>query len=125
MKRDTRHDELPASDDPIWLKWAGEVLRTLDRPRTTEQLKRWAKAERFEVGKLINALAWLDLRGLVEAEKANGTALWKRTPPKPKLELQPIPRRCPRCRGAMKVEPERIACIACGHSIYAPVEDDD
>lgn len=122
MSRAIRHDDLPASNDPIWTEWAGAVLGVLDRPRTTEQLKRWARTERFEMGRLINALAWLDMRGLIEAEKTNGTALWKRTPPKP-VELQPIPDRCPRCRGSMKVEPERIACVQCGHSIYAPVEE--
>lgn len=123
MSRDTRHDELPASNDPIWTEWAREVLAELQRPKTTEQLKRWARNERFEMGRLINALAWLDMRGLVEAEKSNGTALWRRTDPKPRVELQPVPDHCPRCRGKMKVEPERVACVHCGHSIYAPVED--
>lgn len=124
MGRTLRHDELPASDDPIWSEWAGEILDELERPKTTEQLKSWARGEKFEMGRLINALAWLDMRGLVETQKTNGKALWSRTPPKPVKRLQPLPSHCPRCRGTMKVEPERVACVQCGHSIYPPSETD-
>lgn len=131
MPRGNRHTDLPASNDPIWFDWAGDVLSALDRPKTTEQLKDWARSEKFEIGRLFNALAWLDMRGLVEFEKEGTKPLWKRLPekslsPSPtQRHLAPPPSACPRCHGRMKAEPERFACVTCGHSIYPPAEAGD
>lgn len=123
MRRNVqRHEDLPESSDPIWQEWAGPVLDTLDRPKTTEELKNWARSERVEIGKLINTLSWLDLRGLVETDRDGDKAVWRlaprRAPPKKFLS----PTHCGRCKGLMKVEPERFACISCGHSVYPPGE---
>jgi Zn finger protein HypA/HybF involved in hydrogenase expression len=41
------------------------------------------------------------------------------------MQLQPVPKRCPKCQGTMKVEPQRLACIHCGKSIYVPAGDDE
>jgi len=122
-----RHDELPDSSDPIWIEWSEFVLDALDveGPLTTEQLKSFARSERFEMGRLINALSWLDLRGLVKADRSNGHVLWLRSTPKAPTVPQPLPKCCPRCNGSLRIEPERIACIPCGHSIYAPVTELD
>lgn len=119
-----RHDELPDSGDPIWVEWAGSVLEALDEPRTTEQLKDWARREHFEMGRLINSLSWLDLRGLIAADRSNGHILWARVGPKtPSPPLAPMPSHCARCRGRMRPEPERVVCMTCGRSIYPPADD--
>lgn len=127
MPRSASHHDLPASDDPVWVQLGKEVLENLQTPKTVRQLKSWARGERLEIGRLVNALAWLDMRGLVLVDKTAVEPLWKRSdvPPPPPMQLQPIPKRCPKCQGPMKVEPQRLACITCGKSIYPPVTDDE
>ena len=122
MARGARSEEIPSGDDPVWHLWADAVLEALSTPRNLEQLKNWAREEEFEVGKLVNSLAWLDLRGLVETEQVNGLVVWKRTVPKAKPVPKPLPSSCARCFGRMHVEPERVVCLSCGHSVYPPVE---
>ena len=118
----SKHEDLPESSDPIWQEWAGPVLDTLDRPKTTEELKNWARSSRVEIGKLINTLSWLDLRGLVETERTDDGAVWKLAPRRPPPMKLAAPSRCTRCKGMMKIEPERFACMTCGHSVYPPGE---
>lgn len=123
MSRSTAHHELPPSNDPVWAQLGNEVLENLSTPKTVSQLKVWARDERLEIGRLVNALAWLDLRGLALLDKTGAAPLWKRVDPPPSpqtIELQPLPKYCPHCHGMMKVEPVRVACIICGRSIYPP-----
>lgn len=124
MARETRQEETPSADDPIWQLWSELVLKALSEPRSLEQLKAWAREERFEVSKLVNALAWLDLRGLVKTARVAGALTWVRAPVAVKPPLVPLPRICPRCHGRMHIEPERVACLTCGHSIYPPLHLD-
>lgn len=124
MSRGSRQDELPAANDPIWHEWAGGVLAILTKPLTIEQLKEWARRESFEVGRLINSLAWLDMRGLISADRIDGVVFWRRAVPKNKPVLKPPPKYCVRCNGLMRVEPERIVCINCGESLYPPPDTD-
>jgi len=115
-----RHDELPESCNPIWVEWTEPVLAILVKPLTTEQLKDWARSEKFEMGKLVNSLAWLETRGLVAADRTNGHVVWTVAPPKTPKPRRPMPTCCPRCKGPMVPEPERVACLKCGHSVYPP-----
>jgi hypothetical protein len=128
MGRSTSHHELPPSDDPVWVQLGDAVLKNLGTPKTVRQLKSWARDERLEIGRLVNALAWLDMRGLVIVDKtATPEPLWKRSdvPPPPAAQLAPLPKHCPKCHGMMKVEPQRVACIVCGKSIYPPPSPDE
>lgn len=131
-------NELPAAEDPIWAQFGDVVLDTLEEPMTVNALKRWARKEKFSISKLYNTLAWLDMRGLVLLDKTSEPEpIWKRADVEfnEKFELvqykslAPVPKQCSRCAGLMKVESTRIACIACGHSIYPPPDlaepDDD
>lgn len=124
MSRGVRQDELPPAEDPIWQVWADGVLVALSKPKTIDQLKAWAHEEDFEVGKLINALAWLDMRGLIGATRVDGALVWRRTLPKPKPVLKVAPKVCPKCRGLMHIEPERVRCLNCGCSVYPPPDQD-
>lgn len=116
------HHDLPASDDPVWVQLGKEILENLDTPKTVRQLKDWAKDERLEIGRLVNALAWLDMRGLATVDKTSVEPLWSRSDPKTRQRVpKPLPTHCAHCNGLMKVEPQRLACIVCGRSIYPPV----
>lgn len=127
MGRSLAHDDLPPSDDPVWEQLGTEVLGELKTPKTVRQLKSWARGERLEIGRLVNTLAWLDMRGLVAVDRSAIEPLWKRSdaPLPPPVELKPVPKRCGKCGGMMKVEPQRLACCICGRSIYPPVADGD
>lgn len=127
MGRSLAHDDLPPSSDPIWEQLGSEVLDELETPKTVSQLKSWARHERLEIGRLVNALAWLDMRGLVAIDRSAIEPLWKRSdaPAPPPVELKPPPKHCTKCGGMMKVEPQRLACCICGKSIYPPVADGD
>lgn len=124
MARGARSEDIPPADDPIWQSWGETVLGVLSKRRNLEQLKSWAREESFEVGKLVNSLAWLDLKGLVKTEQVRGEVTWVRSLPKARPPPQPMPNACPRCAGKMRPEPERLVCITCGRSIYPPVEPD-
>jgi len=115
-----RHDELPESCNPVWVEWTEPVLAQLAHPLTTQQLKEWARAEKYEMGKLVNSLAWLEMRGLVEADRTNGHVVWTVAGPKTPKPLIPFPHNCERCGGLMNSEPERAVCIQCGFSVYPP-----
>ena len=121
------HHELPPSDDPVWVQLGEVILQNLRTPKTVRQLKSWARGERLEIGRLVNTLAWLDMRGLVLVDKtATPEPLWKRSDaPPPPVQLQPLPKHCPKCNGLMKPEPMRLACIVCGKSIYPPAPPDE
>jgi hypothetical protein len=121
MARGVRHDEIPSGDDPIWAEWAALVLEQLAKPRSTAQLKQWARAHGFEVGKLVNTIAWMDLRGLIESTRVNNVRVWSRSAVAAAPVLKPVPTQCPKCLGILRAEPERLACVICGHSIYPPV----
>ena len=124
MARGVRHDEIPSGDDPVWGEWVALVLEQLAKPRSLEQLKTWARERNFEVGKLVNTIAWLDLRGRIKSTRTNNTLVWSRVAVVTKPALKPMPTCCTRCSGPLRAEPERLACISCGHSIYPPVERD-
>jgi hypothetical protein len=85
------HYDLPASDDPVWIQLGREVLSNLGTPKTVSQLKSWARGERLEIGRLVNALAWLDTRGLVYVDKTTVEPLWKRSDVPLPTQLQPVP----------------------------------
>lgn len=118
------HDDLPASEDPSWAELGDEILDLLVLPQTISQLKLWARSRKLEVGRLINGLAWLDLRGRVSIERlGDEEAIWRRADaPEAQLPKRAIPKCCPRCKGRWKVEPQRLACMICGHSVYPPLE---
>jgi predicted Zn-ribbon and HTH transcriptional regulator len=122
MGRSYAHEDLPASEDPVWAELGVEVLEHLSTPKTISQLKEWARARKLEIGRLINVLTWLDMRSAVAVERlGDEEAVWRRVEPPsaPPSRIQ-VPPRCPRCKGMWKAEPQRLACIACGHSIYPP-----
>lgn len=124
MARGVRHEDIPSSEDPIWSEWAERVFAVLPEPQNLEQLKDWARKESFEVGKLVNTLAWMAMRGMVKTSVVGGTLTWTRVPPKVKPPPQPLPRACPKCGGRLYAEPDRLVCLICGRSIYPPIETD-
>jgi hypothetical protein len=125
MGRSSAHDDLPPSDDPIWLELGAEVLEELKTPKTVSQLKDWARGERLEIGRLINTLAWLDMRGLVERH-SGVEALWKRSERRPPIR-RALPACCPHCQNLArwKAEPQRVACMVCGYSMYPPPDPNE
>lgn len=125
MARPYVHSDLPSSEDPVWQKLGDTVLGVLKTPKTVRQLKEWARAERMEVARLVNTLAWLDMRGLVAVDRTTAEPLWSRADEAPPIELLPVPKKCQKCGGLMRVEPQRLACIICGFSIYPPKADGD
>jgi len=122
MARGSKSEEIPPADDPVWQVWSRVVLDVLSKPHNLEELKNWARKEEFEVGKLVNSLAWLDLHGLIKTEQVSGLVVWARTVPKIKPPPKPLPTICSKCSGHMHVEPERVVCLSCGRSVYPPVE---
>lgn len=128
MGRSLAHDDLPPSEDPIWNQLGAEVLDELKTPKTVRQLKSWARGERLEIGRLVNTLAWLGLHGKVRVDRTTAEPLWQRAPkplPEEAVKAAPMPKNCGHCGGLMKAEPQRLACVICGRSIYPPLADGD
>ncbi len=120
MGKGRPHEDLPASDDPFWAELGREILEELDTPKPVSALKQWARDQKLEMARLINALSWLDMRKMVMVDKTQSPALWVRASPKTPRARVELPRTCPRCSGMLKVEPNRLACMVCGRSIYPP-----